>query len=146
MTSHYFRSFTVGGLLRYFFLKITGKSVLVVGKCHQCGTCCRSISIEGPKGWLRSEKDFSTIVDKQPEYARFTIIGRDSYGFLLFQCTWLTDQNQCLNYDKRLPLCDKYPESSLVFMGAKSPDGCGYTYKTAVPFEKYLKNEMKKRK
>lgn len=132
------------GLVRYLYLKIKGKTVIVAGKCHACGTCCKSISIEGPRGWLRSTADLSKIIHDFPEYDRFIVIGRDNQGYLLFRCTMLSAQNHCTCYENRLPICKSFPDPALVFMGGQVPDGCGYTFKTVVPFRKIFNKELKK--
>jgi len=138
------RSFSLVGIFKYLGLKIRGKAVIVAGSCRGCGTCCRSISLEGRDGWLRSTEDFQQIVEKYPEYARFQVIGKDQQGFILFNCTWCTPQGMCRDYDNRLPLCSNFPESSLVFAGGRLPVNCGYRFIEVVPFEKILNRELKK--
>lgn len=139
------RSFSLFGLFRYFFLKLRGKSILVAGSCRGCGTCCRNISLEGRDGWLRLEKNFREIYEQYPEYKRFEVVGKDSQGFLLFSCNWCTPQGTCLNYEERLGLCRKFPESSLVFAGGQLPDNCGYRFTEVVPFETILSKELQKK-
>lgn len=140
-----FRSISFAGLCRYLFLKLRGKSILVTGSCSSCGTCCRSISLEGSNGWLRSERDYDDIVLKYPEYERFQLTGKDSQGFLLFSCKWISPLGTCLQYEERLPLCRGFPESSLLFSGGKLPPNCGYRFVEVVPFEQYLKKEMQRK-
>jgi uncharacterized protein len=139
-------SFSLAGIFKYLLLKIQGKSILVTGHCLGCGTCCKSISLEGYDGWLRSRKEFEKIAKKYPEYNRFEIIGKDPKGFLLFCCTWCTPQGNCMDYENRLPLCSKFPESSLVFSGGGLPANCGYQFTKVVPFEKILRQEIKKKR
>ncbi|MDK9707693.1 MAG: YkgJ family cysteine cluster protein [Desulforhopalus sp.] len=140
------RSLSLPGLVRYLFMRIRGKSILVTGSCRGCGMCCRSISLEGREGWLRSEKAFQEIVSNYPEYNRFTITGKDSQGFLLFSCSWSTADGTCGDYDNRLPLCRKFPESSHVFAGGRLPPSCGYRFVEVEPFQKVLSAAMQKRK
>ncbi len=137
-------SFSLVGIFKYLLLKLQGKSILVTGSCQGCGTCCKSICLEGRDGWLRSTKAFEEIVKKYPEYTRFKIIGKDQQGFLLFSCSWCTPQGTCLDYKNRLPVCYKFPESSLVFAGGRLPVNCGYGFAEVVPFEKILRQELKK--
>ena len=134
------------GFIRYLWLKLRGKTIMVTGSCHGCGSCCSAICLEGDKGWLRSENTFHRIVEKYPEYGRFIVIGRDTQGFLLFRCTWCTAEGTCSSYEERLPLCRRYPESSLVFAGGRLLTGCGYRFAEVVPFEKVLRRELKKTK
>ena len=140
------RCYSISGFFHYVFLRIRGKSILVTGKCRGCGMCCRSISLEGADGWLRSEKAFQKIVGNFPEYSRFEIIGRDLDGFLLFSCTWKTPEGTCLDYDKRLALCRRFPESSLVFAGGRLPPTCGYVFTEGTPFKRILNKALHNQK
>lgn len=138
------KTFSLLGFLRFLRLQLMGKTVLVTGHCTNCGKCCRSISLEHSEGWLRDEKKFAAITVDYPEYKRFEIIGKDSQGFLLFRCSWLTTEGLCRDHEKRLPLCRNFPEKSLFFCGGSLPSGCGYSLSEVVPFEKELKKAMKK--
>ncbi len=93
---------------------------------------------------MRSSEAFEKIVKVYPEYARFEIIGKDDQGFLFFSCNWCTAEGTCMDYENRLPLCEKFPVSSLVFAGGKLPANCGYRFTEVVPFEKILRQEIKK--
>jgi|GEM_PF-406695 len=139
-----FSTFSLQGFCHYLWLKIRGKSMMVTGSCHGCGRCCKEICLEGSEGWLRSEERFQWIVDMFPEYGRFTITGKDSQGYLLFSCTWSTEQGTCSDYENRLPLCRNYPESSLIFAGGRLLSGCGYGFAEVVPFKKVFRQELKK--
>ncbi len=138
------RSFSTVGVFKYLSLKLRGKSILVSGSCRGCGTCCKSICLEGKYGWLHSTRAFEKVVEKYPEYTRFEIVGKDQQGFLLFSCTWCTPLGTCLDYENRLPLCRNFPESSLVFAGGQLPADCGYSFVEVVPFEKILRQELKR--
>lgn len=140
------RCYSLSGFIRYLYLRMIGKSILVTGSCRGCGMCCRSISLEGWHGWLRSEKMFQEIVMNYPEYGRFVISGRDQQGFLLFTCSLRSPQGTCLDYDKRLALCRKFPESSLVFAGGRLPSTCGYKFAEVVPFKKILNAAVHRQK
>lgn len=140
------RQYSLTGLLCYLYLRMQGKTILVTGNCLSCGSCCLNLSLEGADGWLRSEKAFREIVATYPEYSRFLISGRDSQGFLLFSCSWRTAQGICADYEKRLTLCRKFPESSLVFAGGQLPPTCGYRFTAGVPFQKILDAVVQKQK
>lgn len=140
------RCYSFPGILHSIFLHLRGKSILVTGNCRQCGSCCRSISLEGRCGWLRSEKAFREIVEDYPEYGRFVLIGRDNDGFLLFSCSWLNGEGGCRDYESRLPLCRKFPERSLVFAGGRLPPNCSYGFAEVVPFKKILDAAIRRQK
>jgi hypothetical protein len=137
-------SFSLAGLARWLWLKLRGKTIMVTGSCRGCGRCCTSICLEGPDGWLRSEAAFAKILAKYPEYSRFSIIGRDGQGFLLFACTWRTAEGSCAAHEERLTLCRRYPESSLAFAGGRLLPGCGYRFVEVVPFARVLRRELTK--
>ena len=146
--SHFFKKVKNAsflGYIRYLRLKVTGKTVIVTGRCNGCGTCCRSISLEHEGGWIRNEKTFDRIVKNYPEYDRFKVIGNDNQGFLLFNCSWITSEGICRDYENRLRLCEDFPETSLVFCGGQLPRNCGYCFAEVVPFDKILKKELKKK-
>ncbi|MFH0783689.1 MAG: YkgJ family cysteine cluster protein [Pseudomonadota bacterium] len=140
------RHYSLTGLLCNLYLRLRGKTILVTGSCRGCGSCCLSLSLEGWDGWLRSEKAFHEIVANFPEYTRFVISGRDPQGFLLFSCSWRTEQGTCANYEKRLTLCRNFPENSLFFAGGRLPPTCGYKFTTGVPFQKMLDAAVQKQK
>lgn len=136
------QGFSLVGLFHFIVMKLRGRSILVEGSCRGCGSCCRRLSLEGRDGWLRSKSAFRKVVAHFPEYHRFEISGRDSQGFLLFTCRWLTDDGCCIDHEKRLPLCRNFPESSLLFCGGTLPPGCGYRFNSVIPFEKILAREL----
>lgn len=138
-------SMSVTGMFFHFWLKIRGKTLLLTGCCNGCGNCCKRLSLEGNDGWLRSEEKFYNIVREFPEYQRFSIIGKDGQGFLLFSCSWCSPEGLCSDYDRRLPMCRNFPEKSLLFSGGSLPEGCGYNYTTVKPFGKVLAEQLKKK-
>lgn len=134
------------GAIRFVVMHITGRKVLLSGACRNCGKCCRRINLEAAGGWVRSEEVFEGIVRDYPEYSRFSIIGPDSQGFLLFSCSWCTPEGLCRDYENRLSICRNFPDSSLVFCGGSLPEECGYRLTTGVPFAKVLEKEQRKLK
>ena len=77
----------------------------VVGSCKKCGKCCRYMySFD-----TYSEKEFKIMQFLFPAYKRFYIKGKDEDGNLIFACKYVTDEGLCSVYEKRLPMCKKYP-------------------------------------
>lgn len=138
------QTFSLVGLFKYLILKIKRKDIMVSGSCKGCGTCCKRLNLEGARGWLRSENEFYEVVRDYPEFERFEILEKDEQGFLVFNCSWCSEDGLCKNYDERLLLCKNFPEKSLVFSGGKLPKGCGYSFQQVVPFEKILATEKRK--
>lgn len=92
---------------------------------------------------MRKEADFWRVVKRYPEYERFTQVGRDSQGFLLFTCSWYHPEHGiCADHGNRLALCRNFPDIDLYFTGGEVPDGCGYSFKEVVPFASILKKEL----
>ena len=93
----------------------------IQGECKKCGKCCRYMySID-----TYTEKEFKFMQFLFPSYRRFYIKGRDKDGNLIFACKYVTDEGLCSVYEKRLPMCKKYP-SKKIFYPAKLHEGCGY--------------------
>lgn len=136
--------YTVSGALYWLWLKLRRKDIRIEGGCNCCGRCCRSISLEGSRGWFRSIDEFTVLKEKNPDYYRFVQTGRDEAGYLLFSCSWLGTDNRCQNYQERMSLCDRFPEKSLFFCGGQLPEGCGYRLTEIVSFHHCLRREMKK--
>lgn len=93
----------------------------IQGECKKCGKCCRYMySFD-----TYTEKEFKFMQFLFPSYRRFYIKGKDDKGNLIFACKYVTDNGLCSVYEKRLPMCKKYP-SKKVFYPAKLHEGCGY--------------------
>lgn len=135
--------FSFTGLLQYIWMRLRGKRLLVGGRCENCGSCCKKLSLEGGSGWLRSMDEWDEIREEFPEYQRFLSVGRDEQGFLIFTCSWCTEEGFCEDYENRLDVCKNFPEKSLKFCGGKVPESCGYFFKFVKPFDEILSIEMK---
>lgn len=123
--------FTESWLRGYFWrcwLRLTKRKIVVEGGCKQCGSCCRSLSIEGYGGWLRTETEFITLTRMRPEYKRFRIVGQTG-GCLLFACTEICANGSCGDYLNRPSLCRNFPHHDLLITGAKMPPHCGYYFR-----------------
>ena len=137
------RRYSLPGAIVRMVLKVTGRTVVVGGSCHGCGRCCRKINLEGRKGWLRSESDFSQVVQRFPDYNRFVVVEKDEQGFLLFSCSVLTETGLCGEYEQRPRICRKFPDPSLYFSGGRLPVGCGYHFNISRNFQPFLKRALK---
>lgn len=136
------RGFTLIGLLRFIVMKFRKRQMLVTGVCNCCGACCRKLSLDDGGGWIRSEKQFTSILGEHPEYSCFEITGRDTSGILLFRCTHITEEGICGAYDKRFHFCKDFPDKNLIFCGGGLPPECGYQLRTVVPFSKILQSTL----
>ena len=106
----------------------------IQGECKKCGKCCRYMySFD-----TYTEKEFKLMQFLFPSYRRFYIKGKDDKGNLIFACKYVTDEGLCSVYEKRLPMCKKYP-SKKIFYPAKLHEGCGYKI-VKKSFNDYLRN------
>ena len=106
----------------------------IQGECKKCGKCCRYMySFD-----TYTEKEFKFMQFLFPSYRRFYIKGKDDKGNLIFACKYVTDNGLCSVYEKRLPMCKKYP-SKKIFYPAKLHEGCGYKI-VKKSFNDYLQN------
>lgn len=141
---HHLRDFTVVGLMHYSWLKLARKELAVTGSCHCCGNCCRALNLEGPHGWLRSAVAFASLVDRNPEFSRFEVTGKDSCGYLLFRCRRVDADGLCTDYEDRPSVCREFPHKDLLFCGGMLPTGCGYKFIEIKSFHHVLIGKMKK--
>lgn len=100
--------------------------VRVVGACRQCGFCCREIRIQSGGRWIDSRRALRRLLQNEPDYARFEVVGRDAAGYLIFTCSWLTEDGRCRDHEHRLDLCRNHPGPELYLAGADLSPLCGY--------------------
>ena len=93
----------------------------VTGECKKCGKCCNYMySFD-----TYTEKEFKIMQFLYPAYKRFYIKGKDEDGNFIFACKYVSPEGLCSVYNKRLPMCKKYPASYIMYP-AKTHDGCGF--------------------
>jgi len=123
-------------------LKIKGEEPIRAGQCYQCGKCCQAFRVKSENKWIKSKKQFETLVKKKPEYSRLFITDTID-GYLDFSCSWLSPEGKCKDHENRLGICREYPTTGRFYTGKKLPDYCGYSINAGVPFEKVLKKKLK---
>ena len=93
----------------------------VTGECKKCGKCCNYMySFD-----TYTEKEFKIMQFLYPAYKRFYIKGKDEDGNFIFACKYVSPEGLCTIYEKRLPMCKKYPAAYIMYP-AKMHDGCGF--------------------
>ena len=104
----------------------------VKGSCKMCGKCCNYMySFD-----TYTEKEFKIMQFLYPAYKRFYIKGRDEEGNLIFACKYVSDEGLCSVYEKRLPMCKRYPVRFINYP-ASMHEGCGFEV-VKKKFEDYL--------
>lgn len=126
----------------WLWWRCAGRRVVLTGGCRQCGQCCQQIQIQQGRSWLRSRRQFRTLVRRQPEYDRFVISGRDGSGCLLFCCRCLQPDGRCGDYANRPDICRQFPDRRLPQTGARLPASCGYQLQLARPFTAHLARSL----
>lgn len=105
----------------------------IAGECLKCGKCCRYMySFD-----TYTEKEFKVMQFIFPSYRRFYIKDKDKNGNLIFACKYVTDEGLCSVYEKRLPMCKKYPAKKIYYPG-ELHEGCGYKI-VKKDFKDYMK-------
>ncbi len=140
-----FSKFTLAGVLYFIYLKLSGKELVVQGQCKMCGNCCRAINLEGPEGWLKSRKHFKNLLKKNGEFKRFSVLRKDSSGYLVFRCNKLTADGLCCDYENRPDVCRNFPNRNLLFCGGQLPAECGYRFVMVKSFGKILTKKLDKK-
>lgn len=106
----------------------------IKGECLKCGKCCRYMySFD-----TYSEKEFKIMQFLFPSYKRFYIKDKDEQGNLIFACKYVTEEGLCSVYEKRLPMCKRYPAKKIYYPGDLH-EGCGYKI-IKKTFEDYMNN------
>ena len=99
----------------------------VLGSCHGCGRCCRSLTLVDGGRPIRTMRQFEALVRRQPEYRFFLPHGvAEEDGFLHFSCLLLDADGRCSDYERRPDICRDYPNPMMFRFGAVLLDGCGY--------------------
>ena len=105
----------------------------VVGKCKKCGKCCNYMySFD-----TYTPEEFKIMQFLFPSYRRFYIKDKDADGNLIFACKYVTEEGLCSVYEKRLPMCKKYPAKKILHK-ASLHEGCGFQV-LEKDFKDYLK-------
>lgn len=126
------------GLLRYLRVNLLGRKVAVAGACLSCGACCRNLQICHQGDWLRSARRFEKLKQEDPSYERFEIARRRKDGYLEFRCTWLDENNRCLDYGHRMDFCAGFPSPRLYYQDASLPGSCGFFFREVKDFRRVL--------
>lgn len=131
--------------LKRLWHKLIGKkpSYLRVGKCLQCGRCCKRIGllIEGKR--ISDISDFDLLKEQEPCYSIFEPSGVFEDGTIIFSCSKQKD-NLCTIHDDRPEICRDYPDLYLMYSGVELIDDCGYVLVPPYDFDEIFRNEMKR--
>lgn len=119
---------------KFFHLKILKRKYYRVGKCLECGRCCKNIYVKHGKSFIKDEKVFNRLKPLHTFYFDLEIIGKDDMG-LVFACKNLDETTKrCKIHKKRARICRDYPMEEIFKMGGTLAEGCGYRF---VPIEKF---------
>lgn len=114
-----------------------------VGKCLQCGQCCRHIKFKIRGKFVKTKDEFEALKNYKNIYHHFFISGKDTDNSLLFTCHSLDTNNKCKDYIFRSIYCRKYPQinNNFIYKGGTTLDNCGYEFQKKVEFKNLLKQK-----
>jgi hypothetical protein len=124
--------------VRKFLARLKGKPFIRVGKCNQCGTCCRLLTLFVDGKQLSTAEEFQHAREVFPEYWRFYASHMDEEGRLLYTCSFLREDNTCNDYQARPHICRKYPTSGILYQGGKLVPQCGFNFIPTKDFQEDL--------
>jgi len=81
---------------------------VLMGDCHQCGDCCRSI-LGVPPGFVRKTRLINAYLWYHRVAHRFSPVGVGPNDEILFECGHLQSDGRCGIYWHRPFLCRNYP-------------------------------------
>ena len=94
------------------------------GECKKSGNCCKSIMLYDNQKPIDTLKQWVHFLKKNPKYQSFTPHPNEN-KIISFNCTSLTSNNTCSQYDSRPTICRQYP-TSFFFQHGFIHDSCGY--------------------
>lgn len=101
------------------------------GACKKCGKCCQNMQLIYQNNIIGSEEEFYAVCKSDPSFKRW-IPSRNANGFLSFSCKCLNPDGTCGDYEKRQPLCRKYPNHTTSCL----LPGCGFKpYINLLPYQ-----------
>lgn len=98
-----------------------------IGKCLQCGNCCKKILLQMTPTQTRSPLFRKLAIGWIAWLFDFVYLGTDfEYNYLLFTCKHLQTNGKCGNYFWRPNICRNYPLVDYFNQPSLLP-GCGYS-------------------
>jgi len=96
------------------------------GKCQHSGNCCSGIMLYYKGAPVEDKAAFASLQNHQPIYSRFRPIdGEATHKIKHFDCSCLTKDNKCADYQGRPAFCRNYPVSYFL-QHDRILAGCGY--------------------
>ncbi len=130
--------------LEKFLRRITGQQFMVKGSCRRCGVCCKNMALSLGGRKISTEEEFLRLKETFPFYSSFVIQRSHPAGFLIFSCSYLSDENLCMNYRKRPHICRSFPDPGSFDQVYHLPENCGFEVIPLREFDEFLKDAEKK--
>lgn len=108
---------------------------ILAGSCRMTGCCCRDMNLWYDGKPVRTKSQFLKICQEDEDFRRWRFTGRDEHGHATFDCTLLSPDNLCTDYEARPQMCRDYPK---VEDREDLKDGCGFYFikRDGVPKER----------
>ncbi|MGV8121345.1 MAG: YkgJ family cysteine cluster protein [Candidatus Xenobiia bacterium LiM19] len=126
------------------FRRLIGQQFMIKGACRRCGVCCRNMALSLGGRKIFTEDEFLRLKEIFPYYSSFVIERTHAAGFLIFSCTYLSEENLCTNYRKRPHICRSFPDPGSFDQAYHLPESCGYQVIPLREFDEFLKDAGKK--
>ena len=132
---------TLLAYLKFYYFKLFTSIFKILGKCNQCGACCKNIVFMIEDEYVKTEEQFESLKNIDKKYNNFEINGKNEFEVLLFKCKSLNENNKCKDYLFRSLYCRAYPfVTDKIRMGkCETFESCGFKIVVDKKFKEYLK-------
>ena len=121
--------------LEYLKACILAETFYIGGECQSSGNCCSGIMLFFNGYPLDTVAKFQDVLSKDFKYQRFNYQSGAAHRIQSYDCSELSKDNRCLDYENRPDFCRSYPYSYFIEKGFLR-SGCGYNVRLrhSVPF------------
>lgn len=115
-------------LINYCYYLFYTIAVKRIGKCKNCGKCCRHVYLRDGGKLVNSFEQCLILIEKDSRFNQFIAKGKNEFGELYFGCKNVDLKNKCKIYKTRPMLCRTYPEIGMLRYGAVPKIDCGFSF------------------
>lgn len=108
----------------FLFDLIKEQVFTIAGSCQHSGRCCSSIMLYDDAAPINVMDDWLDFLKQHPQYQSFKP-NHDHGVISSFDCSCLTSDQRCGQYEYRPSICRQYP-TSFFFQHGFIYDSCGY--------------------
>ena len=101
---------------------------MIGGRCKKRGVRCKGLELAQFSKPIESKQGYEALIAKEPELAVFKPVYHKTGELNYLNCSALSTNNTCMQYETRPQLCRNYPYSFFIAQDRLLP-GCGYQIK-----------------